>query len=150
MTSLVETIKAGVVVFRESEKGIEILLVYRKKQDDWSFPKGHVESGEGIREAALRELAEETNVHLKNLKRLPDLTYVDDTGRPVRVMFHLGADHGSKLKKQTKKDNEKPCWVRLADVERQLSHENLRTYFKNFIFPLLDTKDPAQKSGSNL
>ena len=39
-----ETAKAGMIVLRwNAKEGIEILLVHRLKQDDWSFPKGHVE-----------------------------------------------------------------------------------------------------------
>ena len=38
----------------------EIALICRKKQEDYSFPKGHVENGESLKDAAIRESAEET------------------------------------------------------------------------------------------
>ncbi len=53
-----------------------VLLVRRKKEPDkglWGYPGGHVEIGETVSEAAIRELFEETSVvaaamsHLKNL-----------------------------------------------------------------------------------
>lgn len=50
---------AGIVVWR----GDEVLLIRRGKppyKGEWSIPGGKVEHGEPIREAVLRELAEET------------------------------------------------------------------------------------------
>ena len=35
-------------------------FIYRKKQEDYSFPKGHMEKGETIKETAIRETEEET------------------------------------------------------------------------------------------
>ena len=52
------TKKAGCFLIKKETK--EIALIYRKKQEDYSFPKGHVEEGESIKEAAVRETAEET------------------------------------------------------------------------------------------
>ena len=54
------TEKAGCFLIRKETK--EIALIYRTKQNDYSFPKGHVEKGETLKEAAIRETAEETKV----------------------------------------------------------------------------------------
>jgi diadenosine hexaphosphate hydrolase (ATP-forming) len=52
-----EETAAGAIVFR----GEEVLLV-RDRYGRLTFPKGHVEPGEGLEATALRELAEETGV----------------------------------------------------------------------------------------
>jgi 8-oxo-dGTP diphosphatase len=51
----------GVVCLR----GEEVLLIRRgapPRLDEWSLPGGRIEPGEGVRNAALRELREETGV----------------------------------------------------------------------------------------
>jgi 8-oxo-(d)GTP phosphatase len=53
---------AGVVV---SRKGPHVLLVHRPKYDDWSFPKGKLDPGEHATAAAVREVAEETGLHVR-------------------------------------------------------------------------------------
>ena len=63
---------AGVVVFRP---GRQVLLVHRPKYDDWSFPKGKLERGEHRTAAAVREVAEETGVHVRLGPPLPDQGY---------------------------------------------------------------------------
>ena len=50
---------AGGVVFRSDDRGSFVLLI-RDRYDNWGFPKGHVEDGESLDGAALREVAEET------------------------------------------------------------------------------------------
>ena len=54
---------AGGVVYKLKD-GITYYLLVRPKEnkDEWVFPKGHIEQGEGHDEAALREVHEETGV----------------------------------------------------------------------------------------
>lgn len=47
-----------------NKKG-EVLLQRRKDVNQWGIISGHVEFGEGIREAILREILEETNVNAR-------------------------------------------------------------------------------------
>jgi 8-oxo-dGTP pyrophosphatase MutT (NUDIX family)/phosphohistidine phosphatase SixA len=57
-----DVMAAGVVVFRP---GKQVLLVHRPKYDDWSFPKGKLDRGEHPTTAAVREVAEETGLHVR-------------------------------------------------------------------------------------
>lgn len=57
-----DILAAGVVAFRP---GREVLLVHRPKYDDWSFPKGKLDRGEHPVAAAVREVAEETGLHVR-------------------------------------------------------------------------------------
>ncbi|MEU6642403.1 NUDIX hydrolase [Saccharomonospora sp. NPDC046836] len=51
---------AGAVLWRRAVAGIEIAVVHRPRYDDWSLPKGKLDSGETVPVAAVREVAEET------------------------------------------------------------------------------------------
>ena len=46
---------AGAVLWRETKRGVEILLVYRTQHRDTSLPKGKVDPGETLPETAVRE-----------------------------------------------------------------------------------------------
>ena len=78
MDSLATTDKivaAGAVVTREGTDGTEYLLVHRDYREDWTFPKGKVESGEHILGAAVREVREETGFAIELGVPLPTQTY---------------------------------------------------------------------------
>jgi 8-oxo-dGTP diphosphatase len=55
----------GLVVRRDADGAPEVLLVHRPRYDDWSFPKGKVEDGEGDEDCALREVEEEARVRCR-------------------------------------------------------------------------------------
>lgn len=78
MDSLAATdkiIAAGAVVTRVGPNGPEYLLVHRDYREDWTFPKGKVESGEHILGAAVREVREETGFAIELGIPLPTQTY---------------------------------------------------------------------------
>jgi predicted NUDIX family NTP pyrophosphohydrolase len=67
----VPRISAGILVYRRTGNGIEVLLAHPggpfwAKKDSWSVPKGEVEDGEDLLEAAKREFSEETGLPLTN------------------------------------------------------------------------------------
>jgi broad specificity phosphatase PhoE/ADP-ribose pyrophosphatase YjhB (NUDIX family) len=77
---------AGGVVWRSTAEGIKVCLVHRPRYDDWSLPKGKLESGEHPLLAAVREVAEESDVRAVPQVRLPSVRYTSE-GRPKVVDF---------------------------------------------------------------
>ncbi len=70
-------ISAGGVVYRAS-KGIEVVLCRHetlKGKDVWSLPKGWVEKGEKVEQAALREVKEETGLDTRIVTRIDTINY---------------------------------------------------------------------------
>ena len=57
---IVAELAAGGLVRRPPDGAL--LLLHETRDDRWCFPKGHVEAGETLREAARREIAEETGL----------------------------------------------------------------------------------------
>ncbi|MBQ7638625.1 MAG: NUDIX domain-containing protein [Clostridia bacterium] len=55
----------GAVVFRKINDEYRFLLIKNKRSNNWGFPKGHMEKGETREETAIREVLEETGVHIK-------------------------------------------------------------------------------------
>ena len=53
-------LSAGAVVVRQTDKGLRFLMLRAFRH--WDFPKGLVENGETPRQAALREVKEETTI----------------------------------------------------------------------------------------
>ena len=54
----------GAVVFRRINDEYRFLLIKNRRSNHWGFPKGHMEKGETQEETAIREVLEETGVHI--------------------------------------------------------------------------------------
>jgi 8-oxo-dGTP diphosphatase len=80
---------SGGVVWRRGDRGIEVVLVHRPRYDDWSFPKGKLNRGEGWEAAALREVQEEIGLRCRLGHELPPASYRDGKGREKVVRFWM-------------------------------------------------------------
>jgi 8-oxo-dGTP pyrophosphatase MutT (NUDIX family) len=57
----IEQSAGGVIYRRRAEEALEVLLI-KDGYGNWGWPKGHVEAGESLAAAALRECREETGL----------------------------------------------------------------------------------------
>lgn len=85
---------ASIAVFRDGQ----VLLAQRSKaplEGVWSLPGGRVEPGEKVREAALRELKEETGISARILgvADVADVIMREDNGS-LRAQFVITAFYG--------------------------------------------------------
>lgn len=117
--------KAGCILINKETK--EIGLVYRIKHKDYSFPKGHLEKNETLKECAIRETEEETSVNPIIIKDEPIkvLSYVDSNNDDVEVYYFLALENGLTKRKIKEKDKECLKWIKYDDVEKILSYPNL-------------------------
>ena len=74
---------AGGVLVRDGR----VALVHRPRYEDWSLPKGKLDSGESFEEAALREVEEETGLRAELGEELPSTHYRDSKDRPKVVRY---------------------------------------------------------------
>ncbi len=68
-------LEASTVPVRFINKQIEFLIIYRKKLNDYTLPKGHLEQGESLEDAAKRETFEETGYKVKIINFLGSFEY---------------------------------------------------------------------------
>jgi len=62
------------------------MVVYRKRHQDWTLPRGKVKDGESFQEAAVREVLEETGCSCRIGNYLGTISY-SDGGVPKVVLF---------------------------------------------------------------
>lgn len=104
----------------------------------WDFPKGKIEKGEQIKEAALREVQEETGVNnLEVLKELPTVFHIYRHGRKWIVKktfwFLMQTNFTGKLEPQTEEEIIDAIWVPKADMTNylDLSYGSLKEFIKD-------------------
>ena len=84
----------GAVVHRE-RGGVREYLIIRHNGGHWSFPKGHMESGENEVQTAQREILEETGLHTQiNTAFRSIVTYSPKNGVMKDVVFFLASVTG--------------------------------------------------------
>ena len=76
----------GAVVSRmHALRGTEVLLIHRKRYDDWTLPKGKVDPGESLPACAVREVFEETGVTVRLAAPLDTIRYEAGKAGPKKV-----------------------------------------------------------------
>ena len=134
-------LKAGAIILSNKDND-KIALLHRGKQNDWSFPKGHIDSGENEVEAMVREIREETGLTIEIIRVLPDIEYHNENEGIVSVkMFLVKSKDDSELKKEFESDHIE--WVQSNLVTKTLSYNNLINYY-NSILPTLKNTNPPE------
>jgi 8-oxo-dGTP diphosphatase len=79
----------GVLIAPDKEGRTKVAVIHRPKYMDWSLPKGKLEECESWRDAALREVGEETGYRCEPIAELPHVSYLDRKGRRKLVRYWL-------------------------------------------------------------
>lgn len=117
---------AGGIVLRTGDAPL-IAVVLMRKRKDWVLPKGKLNRGESAREAAEREVLEETGHGVRIHEFLGTLAY-ETNGRPKIVHFwRMEAD--SAPTRSLMKDISDVDWLPLTEAVERLS----RGYEKAFL-----------------
>jgi ADP-ribose pyrophosphatase YjhB (NUDIX family) len=118
--ALTEPTHAGGVVFKGKGKETRYLLVQASDNPKiWVLPKGHIERGEPAREAAVREVREETGVWARITSELKGVVAYAVNGEPIRVQFYVM----EALKEERSIDNRGHEWRPLDEAVERAKHD---------------------------
>jgi len=128
---------AGGVVVRWEGGRPQVAIVHRPRRDDWTFPKGHLESGESAHDAALREVEEETTLRCRSVRPVGRSSNVDHRGLSKVVDYWLMEVEAGAFAPNDEVDA--LVWVGLDDAAEVLTYGVDRE-----LLDLVDLGRPAQ------
>lgn len=126
----------GVVIDADSREARFVLLVHRPKYNDWSFPKGKMEPNETIREAAIREVREETGLTCRIIRELQPIRYTTENRKgeagPKVVYYFLMVPSSGSLKVNNY-EIDRAEWFKLDEAARALTYDHDRQLLVSLI-----------------
>jgi len=138
----------GVVIFRESSEGIQLLLGLRGDGQGWGLAGGKVDDGETPEQAAGRELQEEFGITHKGelllLAKNPSVAVMHGVETDVLSYLYMASEGYNGLLAAAYREIKELRWVGLWSAEVELNdkifqptRESLRTVRKHFGGPVL-------------
>ena len=131
-----KTVSAGGVVLNKDG----FVLVVNQNGASWSLPKGHVEKGEEIVDAAKREIYEESGISILNLiselgsyqRSKISATGGNDISEMKTIHLFLFTTSQMKLA-PLDPDNPEARWVAREKVAELLTHEKDKEFFRQIM-----------------
>lgn len=114
----------GAVVYRIINGEVRYLLIKNRRSNHWGFPKGHMEKGETREETAIREVLEETGVHINIIDNFcSESQYRIGPKIEKRVDVFLASTEDTQTVIQ-KEEIEEYIWLRFNEAVDKLKFEN--------------------------
>lgn len=133
-------LEAGTVTTKKEDEVLKFLIIFRKKTNDYTLPKGHVEEGEGLEEAAVRETFEETGYNTKITQPIDSFEYTvkeQKNGEEVRIIRRVynflakvtGGDSDGKNIDENEGDME-IMWLPYEEACDRVTYEDNKIFLK--------------------
>lgn len=125
----------NVRVILQNDKG-EILFLKRRKMKrasgEWTLPGGKIDSGERAEESCIREIKEETNLDIFNIKFLfqkinPRKGKTDKN----YLVLYFKADYSGEIK--INEESSEYAWINLENIKKTNIAFNQKEVIKEFI-----------------
>lgn len=123
---------SGLFLRRRVDSGWHWLLLRGRSHGEWGFPKGHLDPGEGLLAAALRECAEETGIGLVALDAAAYELMYELTDHRRKIVTYFGATTAQDTVTLSK-EHQASAWCPGDVVLKRLAHANLRSVFADHI-----------------
>jgi len=119
--------KGGCILLNKDKTKVALVI---RKDNEYSFPKGHLEKNEKLIDCALRETEEETGRKLKLLtSKYTKHKYHTDKEGNITVYMYYVMDDGITNKIINDYDKEKMVWIDIDKVYDVLSYDNLKEFW---------------------
>lgn len=120
-------VAAGALLWRRENGVLKVLVIHRDRYDDWSWPKGKLDKGEAISEAAVREIREETGLSVTLGVKLYELEYKLDTGNRKVVHYWAAEVNDKALAAQNFVPDEEVAsleWLTVPEAKKRLTYKH--------------------------
>ncbi len=131
---MIEETSAGALIFRDDPvRSIRLFLVLHYPAGHWDFPKGAVEKGETLEQAAKREIFEETGIRIDSFipgfkKEIEYYYRRQNNLAHKRVIFFLAATNESKVR--ISYEHSGYDWLTFDQLLRRLTFENAKNVLR--------------------
>jgi len=105
-----------------------ILVIHRKRYNDWSLPKGKCIEGESYENAAIREIKEETNIDAEIITHYKDIYYSAGENEKITKYYLMKIVNENLFTENDETDIIK--WVTYDDALNLLSYDELKKIIK--------------------
>lgn len=120
----------GIVV--KDDGGPKVLVTQHSKHLGWDFPKGHVESGEAVEAAAIREVEEETGVIAEIVEKVgrSEYFYKEGTEKVFKTVIYFLMKYVGEGVATTAEEVSAIVWLDPKDVEGRLTFKGSKEVWK--------------------
>jgi 8-oxo-dGTP diphosphatase len=115
---------AGGLLWRPAAAGRELLIIHRRRHQDWALPKGKVQAGESWIQCAIREVEEETGYNVEVESHAGWVCY--DTGAITKVVRFWNMRPSGESHFQSSEEVLSVHWMTLPAALKRLDHEGER------------------------
>lgn len=108
------------------------MVTQHSKHLGWDFPKGHVESGEAVEAAALREVQEETGVVAEILEKVgrSEYFYYEGKERVFKTVIYFLMKYVGEGEATTPEEVSETVWLKPEEVEGKLTFKGSKEVWK--------------------
>jgi 8-oxo-dGTP pyrophosphatase MutT (NUDIX family) len=122
---------AGGLVWRDSTRGREVAVIHRARYGDWTLPKGKLNPGEDWRDAAVREVKEETGCTVRLIDFAGTVSY--ETGGRQKVVQYWNMESVGQSEFEPSEEVEEIRWLSVKKALEVLDYDGERELLRKSV-----------------